>query len=137
MCHQLALIPPRLLDWATPAVFKLHMSFINQFNELWIPDFSSEDNLSGRLAHQFKSEDNWRFLGPLSRFENLKPSNIEDNFGEIDIVCVLSGPEPQRTLFEENLIKAAHKIKRRVLIVQGKTEMYKVKQIRSITLVSF
>ncbi len=137
MCHQLALIPPKIFDWATPAVFKIHMSFINRFNELWIPDYEGEENLSGRLAHKFDKANSWRFLGPLSRFQDIDQKAEQTEFREVDIVCVLSGPEPQRTLFEENLMAEARKLKRKVLIVQGKTESYTVKRYRHITIVSF
>ena len=59
--------------------------------------------------------ENYKYIGPLSRFENIE----EEKY---DILCLISGPEPQRTIFERGLIKAIKKDKKKTLIILGKPE---------------
>jgi uncharacterized protein (TIGR00661 family) len=63
--------------------------------------------------------DNYHFIGPLSRFSLIKETN-ETN--EIDLLIMLSGPEPQRTRLEEILIGQAIKTKYSTILLQGKPE---------------
>lgn len=137
ICHQLALIPPKILDWTTPLVYRLHGLFMDRFNEIWIPDFEGRFNLSGRLSHQYPLTKKMKFIGSLSRFGELDAIQKPHDFGEVEVVCVLSGPEPQRTLLEEKIIEQSKLIDRNILIVQGKTEEYKLVKKERLTLVSF
>jgi UDP-N-acetylglucosamine transferase subunit ALG13 len=57
-----------------------------------------------------------KYLGPLSRLENI-PAEIK-----YDLAIILSGPEPQRTIFEEILLKDLENNNRRVLLVRGLPE---------------
>ena len=61
------------------------------------------------------------YIGPLSRFENmLSKQNITTNTSEkYEVVVVLSGLEPQRTLLEKEIAARFSDSKQRVLIVQG------------------
>ena len=62
----------------------------------------------------------------LSRFSNtIKASN---NFFKFDILFILSGPEPQRTIFEKIILKQLEKNKHlKTLIVRGITEVDEIK----------
>ena len=74
---------------------KINYRFIRRFNECWVPDLPGNDNLAGALSHPEKMpEIPVRYLGSLSRFTKRKK---EKSF---DILAMISGPEPQRTLFE-------------------------------------
>ncbi len=74
--------------------------FIRRFTECWVPDFPGPDNLSGDLGHPAHLPPiPVRYSGPLSRLEPLplpeKPHQL---------LVLLSGPEPQRSLLEDRLL---------------------------------
>lgn len=79
--------------------------YIQKFNDIWVPDVAGEPNLSGTLSHgtPYKQA---VFLGPLSRFLG-KGTSSENNTEPIDFLVVISGPEPQRTWFEEKVLAQA------------------------------
>lgn len=89
--------------------------WVNRFTRCWVPDLPNEPNLSGDLSHgsPFKHV---RFLGVLSRMKRYEIAL------KYDAIAVLSGPEPQRTYFEEALLKQAKQTNYTILIVQGKTD---------------
>ncbi len=95
---------------------EINQQFINRFDECWIPDFEGAKSLAGKLSDGRPAD---RYIGPLSRFKKSETNKL------YDIIVVLSGPEPQRTILEEKLIRQLSKIDQKTLIVQGKTEDYK------------
>ncbi|MBK7696640.1 MAG: glycosyltransferase [Saprospiraceae bacterium] len=89
--------------------------FYMQFDQIWVPDFGGPHNLSGDLAHRFKSGKH-HFIGPLSRFRFM---NLPQRY---DLCFVLSGPEPQRTFFEEKILSQIDGLSpRRMLLIRGTT----------------
>ncbi len=92
---------------------KLHQRYIQKFHECWVPDAPGSKNLSGFLGHLKSPEDNVRYLGILSRFEKSETPL------EYDIMVLLSGPEPQRSLLEEKLLKAFWTTNKKILFVRG------------------
>jgi len=125
--HQLMIKMPRGLKFLEPVVWCFHRFFILKYDECWIPDYEDEKNLSGDLAHKYPLPKNAKFIGSLSRFSLLK--NIVPN-AEYQIVATLSGVEPQRSIFEKELIKRFENCTEKMLIVQGKPQ--KEKQIRTV-----
>jgi len=108
--------------------------YLNHYHELWIPDEAGEHNLSGVLSHPVpKLKPKISYIGLLSRFSSQKP---DVKTMENDIVIILSGPEPQRTLLEEKLKFQALKTDLKTLIVQGKPEEnqdVRIKNVRQIS----
>lgn len=101
LTHQLNIQTP--FRWSTIFVNWVNHFFLKQFDEIWIPDFEQSPNLSGLLSHgnfpkSIKSK--LRYLTPLSRFKYL-PLQIPI----FDLAIVLSGVEPQRTLFENKILE--------------------------------
>lgn len=95
---------------------RLHNQVIKKFDECWVPDVDTVPNLSGNLGHPEKKQSNIKYIGPLSR---LHKKNLEKKY---DLMVILSGPEPQRTLLEEKLILELDKYRGSVLFVKGKIE---------------
>ncbi|MBP1839293.1 glycosyltransferase [Formosa algae] len=95
---------------------KMHQRIIEKFNECWVPDHENEPSLSGKLGHLKGIEIPIKYLGPLSRFERQNTNAI------YDILILLSGPEPQRTLLEDKLTEAFKTDSRRILCVRGVIE---------------
>jgi uncharacterized protein (TIGR00661 family) len=107
--HQLNVLSGHT-TWLTS---KIHQKFIRKFNECWIPDFKNEPNFSGKLGHLKKEKFKIRYLGILSRF---KPAVLENKY---DLMVILSGPEPQRTLLENRLLKELTHFKGKILFIRG------------------
>lgn len=90
----------------------LHSYFIKKFDECWIPD-ALNNGLSGDLSHR-NLLINAKFIGPLSRFK--KDDRPIKTF---DVSIILSGPEPQRSIFEAILLKQAQTLNKKILVVRG------------------
>lgn len=102
---------------------KLHRFLISRFDQCWVPDFEGMPNLSGRLGHLEETWEKVRYLGPLSRFSKREVDQV------YDLTIVLSGPEPQRTLLEDKLLKQVLHFDGRVLMVCGKVESEQTKRV--------
>lgn len=90
-----------------------HQKIINKFDECWVPDVANEFNLSGKLSHLKDNNFNLKYVGVLSRF------NFVEKPLKYDLLVLLSGPEPQRTLLEAKLLKELKNYKGNVLFVRG------------------
>ncbi len=108
--HQLNIILPFIFK---KTVNSLHHWVIRQFNDCWVPDYAAGTGLSGQLSQPVPSFEAC-YIGPLSRMQ------IIDRKSRFEIIVILSGPEPQRTFLEKELIPQLRSLKLRTLIVQGK-----------------
>jgi UDP-N-acetylglucosamine:LPS N-acetylglucosamine transferase len=105
LTHQLQIKAPGKMKWAEHWLYKAHQWFISHYDECWIPDIPGKKNLSGDLSHQFPLTKNSYFTGILSRFENMDdPSDPDDDKKDPELLVMLSGPEPQRTIFENIIL---------------------------------
>lgn len=109
--HQLFVPAPFL----KPVVNKLNFSFIKKYNACWIPDLADEEvSLSGALSHGKGVPGHAKYMGPLSRFTK---QSITDK--KYDVLILLSGVEPQRTLLEKKLTEIFSDTGLRVALVRG------------------
>lgn len=132
--HQLMVKMPRHLKFLEPIVHYIHKGIINNYNECWIPDFEDNGGLSGDLSHKYKLPENGKFIGTLSRFQGLENTEPTINF---ELVAIISGVEPQRTLFEKELIEKYRNKQQHTIIVSGQpAKMKKEIHIGNVTLVS-
>lgn len=91
---------------------------IDKFNECWVPDFEGSLNIAGELSHpKTLPKIPVKYIGMLSRF---KPKMYVNNLYKY--LIIISGPEPQRTIFEESVFAFAKSSKEKILIVRGKPE---------------
>ena len=112
MTHQVHIIPPPSLKIFSSLILRMHLLFINRFNRLWIPDFENEPTISGKLTHPPVKEAS-DYIGPLSRFVSFK-SELK-----YDFCVVISGPEPQRSIFEDKVMASLTGIGRKGVIIRG------------------
>ncbi|MEI7504475.1 MAG: hypothetical protein WCJ61_14440 [Paludibacter sp.] len=132
--HQLMIKMPKGLKLFEPLVWLMHRCIINRYNECWIPDTNENGGLSGDLSHKYPLPRNAKFIGILSRFKNIKKIQPNTNF---EVVAVLSGVEPQRTMLEKELIQRYNTAKHQTIIVMGQPrEVKKEIKIGNITFVS-
>lgn len=96
MTHQLRIIAPyhgRPEDWLQKVNYRL----LKKFRECWVVDFEGENNLAGSLSHPSRLPSlPLKYIGALSRFEKK-----EEQQPELDLLVLISGPEPQRSIFEQ------------------------------------
>lgn len=109
MTHQVMIKAP----FFETTLYRLHMDYMRRFTHVWIPD-SEIEGLSGDLAHKYPKPFNGAYIGPLSRFA--EPIEIEKS---TDLLVLISGPEPQRTRFEEVVLEQLKSIDRRAVAVVG------------------
>ncbi|WP_106144881.1 glycosyltransferase [Flagellimonas meridianipacifica] len=95
---------------------KAHQNIIKKFDACWVPDVEGKPNLTGKLGHLKKKKKNIIYLGPLSRFKKNKKKV------SYDLMVLLSGPEPQRTLLEEKLLEELKAFAGNILFVKGKIQ---------------
>lgn len=108
--HQLNIKAGLFSSFAT----SIHHSYIKHFNEVWIPDFEkTQDALAGDLSRNNKRF-NVKYIGPLTRLK-INYTTIE-NF---DYLCLLSGPEPQRSILEGLLMQRAIDSNKKICLVRG------------------
>lgn len=92
----------------------IHQKIIKKFDECWIPD-NANSELSGKLSVT-KRNIKTKFIGVLSRFKK------EVFKEEIDVLVILSGPEPNRTFLEKKLIYEFTNTQKNIVFVLGKVE---------------
>ena len=95
---------------------KLHQEIIKKFDECWVPDYSGNPNLSGDLGHINDTIKSLKYIGPLSRFQK------QDLPKKFDLLVILSGPEPQRTLLQDKLLKDLSLFSGEVCFIKGIVE---------------
>lgn len=124
--HQLRLQPPPhfpLRELFADGLESLNSRWLRRFTEIWIPDVAQAPGLSGDLGHPRRLPSQARYLGPLNRFAweaaDFSPTPGESPAVDLDWLAVVSGPEPQRTLFEEALKAQLSALPGTRLLVQG------------------
>ena len=130
--HQLMIKAPWHLKLTEPFLHLFHRFFINRFDRCWVPDLIGDENLTGHLSHLYPIPAHVEFIGPLSRFSNQIQVPVDENL----ILAIISGPEPQRTIFEELLTKQFLTCTQQFVIISGITEDETVEQHDNITIYS-
>ncbi len=98
---------------------RINRNAIARFDRCWIPDEEQAPGLAGELSHGTRLPRNARYIGVISR---LHPKPIDVAQCNYRIVCVISGPEPQRTRLEEALMGQLPRIPGNHLLVLGKPQ---------------
>ncbi|MBK9285150.1 MAG: hypothetical protein IPM51_12690 [Sphingobacteriaceae bacterium] len=122
--HQVFLKTPFLNTYLQ----KINKSWLQNFDELWIPDFENEKlNLSGALSHGKHFHTKVRYINPQSRLIYLE-SKLE-----FDYCIILSGPQPQQNIFLTKLLILCkkHPTKKFALVSPQKINM----QIPNVSMV--
>lgn len=117
------------------------LKYIANYDECWVPDFAESNNLSGDLAHKYPLPKNTFFVGPLSRLNSsTSPDSYRGgvtNKGEItNMVAIISGPEPQRSIFEKLVVDQLKQTHLKALVVCGKASQEKTETINNIKIVT-
>ena len=114
--HQLNIMAPPWLRWSRGLVRFVNRMMCNNYDEVWVPDFPGDVNIAGELARPKKLPNNTYYIGPLTRLERME---VEKS---IDVLVILSGPEPQRTMFEEMILEQLKNTSLVGVFARGKPE---------------
>lgn len=116
LIHQLHIVLPPPFRWFEHILQYMVRKRCHNFHEVWIPDIAGTQNLAGILSHPTVLPKNSFYIGPLTRLKKITSAK------SVDILVILSGPEPQRTVFEEILLRQLRQTSYIAVIVRGKTE---------------
>src|ERR1043165_3837970 len=109
------------------------LEYIRNYDECWLPDHEGADNLSADLSHKYPVPANAFFIGPLSRFGQ-EAGQADQQY---DLMAIISGPEPQRSVFERLAAEQAYRNGLKALLVFGIPEgKSKTEQKKNVTMVS-
>ena len=111
---------------------KIHTFIIRKFQECWVPDVKNSPNLSGELGHLEKTDLNIKYIGLLSRMKKqILPIKYE-------LMVLLSGPEPQRSILDEKILKKLQIFDRKAVFIKGNVEAeQKIEQIGKVTIYNY
>lgn len=113
MTHQVSLIIPGAFGLLEPFVNYYNRKLMLKFDRIWVPDYKDARSLTGNLS--FSNVVSRKYIGHLSRFEQ-RPD--EEPF-QYDILGLVSGPEPQRQIFEDLLRREFRHVKGNTILVRG------------------
>ncbi|MBO9199503.1 MULTISPECIES: glycosyltransferase [Niastella] len=98
----------KLVQW-------LNYRRINRFSTCWVPDGKGSKTLAGQLSHPLALPAiPVQYIGGLSR---LNPCSAITN--SVKLLVILSGPEPQRTIFENLLRRQLEQQPGKTILVRG------------------
>lgn len=104
-----------------PLVSWVYRQYLQRFDEFWVPDFADPElRLSGKLSVT-NGYQNVHFIGPLSRLTYVKaPQQPPPNaFADLQILALLSGPEPMRTQLEQIILRQIGQLPGQHVLIRG------------------
>lgn len=110
ICHQLHLLYPSNFI-AEKIINKNYQSYLKRFTALWVPDIAPPDNISQKMSSL--KWDKVSHLGLISRFEQIQTTK------KYDYLAILSGPEPQRSILEKEIIEQLEQSDGKHFLVRG------------------
>lgn len=112
MTHQLMIKMPRGLKFLEGFAHRLHLWVIRHYDECLVPD-DDDLRLSGDLAFRYPLPPNARLIGPLSRYES------EGKVRPCGCLALISGAEPQRSIFEREILSRLEAFDGDAVVVEG------------------
>lgn len=109
--HQLMIKSP----FGENTLHRIVLSYIKKFHECWVPDYAGQENLTGDLSHKHPLTENTFFIGPLTRFN--KETILSDQ--QFKVMAIVSGPEPQRSIFQKIILEHLINNGLKSLLVKG------------------
>ncbi len=88
--------------------------FLNKFNRCWVPDYEAETSIAGLLSHPKKLPSiPVEYIGTLSRFKITPAPKL------YEIMIMLSGPEPMRTILEKKIAEELKDLNKSAILLRG------------------
>ncbi len=108
-------------QWAN----RINHWFINKYDECWVPDYEGCASIAGELSNPRHKPQNVKYIGILSRFKEgveyeKRPINSNLQSQNFAILAIISGVEPQRSIFENIITQKALHSPYKTMILRGK-----------------
>lgn len=115
--HQLRIMNPYRLKLLETGSLLYNRFFTNRFKYILVPDLEN-NSLSGDLSHNLRFIDlkKIKYIGPISYISKLKVNK------DIDVLVSISGPEPQRSIFEKIVLEQIQGLNIKYFVTLGKPE---------------
>ncbi len=111
--HQLLIKTP--FSFAQKIIQQINYRYIKRFSQCWVPDEKGSINLAGVLSHpDTLPKTQVKYIGGISRLER-KPETKK----KYDVLIILSGPEPQRTLLEKTILNQLKDFAGKAFLARG------------------
>lgn len=117
--HQLYV---RVPWWSKALVHGICNRYLKRFQSIWVPDYEKGNTLSGALSHGGSWDDRVQYIGPLSRFAVPERSRGLDCARPPRLVALISGPEPSRSAFEQQLRQLLIETGHAALLILGRPD---------------
>lgn len=135
LTHQLQIFSQP--KWTQTLIQVLIENWLKKFDKVWVPDFP-DSALSGELSAKKSGNTKVRFVGPLSILSSYAAAQVRE---KVDIVCLLSGPEPQRskleTILVEQLEAYVDEKPIKVVLIRGKIQAKNALSSQKIKVIDF
>jgi len=113
--HQYNILLPKYLSLASSLINRINHNMIGKFSTCWIPDIGNAESLAGKLGAPGASPPvRTEFIGNLSRFKEPHERPLK-----YDVVCIFSGPEPQRSALEKIVVGQVKRSGLSYFVVRG------------------
>ncbi len=133
--HQLRLkFPPIFAKLEFLTEYLNRFLIFRNYDKILVMDFREDLNLSGELSHSRKLLQDFRveYIGPSADLMEVKTKEIKDF-----ILIIISGPEPQRGIFENLVLEQAERLKQyKFIVILGKTEQKMFKKTDNLKIYS-
>ncbi len=93
-----------------------HAYIRKRYQYVWVPDREIEPRLAGRLSQPIPGLPH-QYLGARSRYADVRPNVVEQQ--PYHYLALLSGPEPQRSYFEQQVREELLRMQVPALLVRG------------------
>lgn len=119
--HQLQLKLPAGIRFLEPLAGALLKRKFRHFDEIWVPDHEEYPGLAGELSHPRYHLPRLRYIGFLSRFseQEVMIANMHTT-KKYELMVLISGPEPQRSCFQELLTEQIRMSGIRACMITGR-----------------
>lgn len=112
----------RVMHWSKPFIKRILLHWMRQFDSCWIPDINDLPSLSGQLS-KTNLPPNTHRIGILSRLSLIaKGDQVLQYKFKPDVLIILSGPEPQRSILEDALFNRYKNTNHKVVILEGRPD---------------
>lgn len=93
---------------------KMNYGLLKKFAACWVPDHEGKINLGGELSHpELMPPAPVQYLGHLTRMKKEELVIVND------LLVIISGPEPQRSLFEKMIVDQLSQTDLSAIVVRG------------------
>jgi hypothetical protein len=104
---------------------RMNYRLIGHFSRCWVPDIEAGDGLAGALSHPARLPGiPTKYIGWLSRFGKVSQQHrgVDAPIKDPELLILLSGPEPQRSLLEAGIMAQAGGDTGNIVLVRGLPE---------------